>query len=126
MKVTMEEVKDRLLSFGYTVKDDDLDSLTVLQDKVERRVQNLCHRQEMPEELRYYVIDRVCGEFLWEKKQSGLLTDVVSEKNVSSLREGDVTVSFFQGDSAADRLDKLIAFLMGSEEEILCYRKLNW
>lgn len=127
MGVTITSIKERLAFFGYELSTiEEEKQIEYLREKIERMIKNRCHINQIPKELISYERDRICGEFLWEKKQSGTWTSLQTDPTVTSIQEGDVNVHFTGQDSAEMKLDKLIQFFMGNEEELLCYRTIKW
>ena len=64
----LEQVKERLQSFGYELQDGDETILAFCIGKVEATIKNDCNVSEIPEGLVYIAIDMACGEFLTAKK----------------------------------------------------------
>ena len=78
-------------------------------------------------------IDRVCGEFLFSKKQSGQLNanngfDV--EMTIKQVQAGDTNVTFAVGEGSETleaKLNTLISYLMNyGEGDFVCYRQIKW
>lgn len=127
----IENVLKRLVSFGYSLKEDDDDfAISFAIQKVENHIKNFCHVSTIPDGLHPAMVDAICGEFLLMKKQTGQLciTDLdLTNEAVTSIKEGDTTVQFASGDSNGVKLDKFIAYLINSVKgDLVCYRKLKW
>ena len=60
----LEDVKERLASFGYQVTEADSWMLTFLIQKVENHIKNTCNLSVIPEELLNIAVDMVVGEFI--------------------------------------------------------------
>jgi len=74
-------------------------------------------------------VDRVVGEFLFGKNQSGELNieSLDLDGAVTSIKEGDTSVTFASGLSDAEKFTTLISWLMSEgESDFVCYRKLKW
>lgn len=67
-RTVLEDVVQRLESFGYTASNLDHWILNFLIGKTENYIKDYCHTSGIPEGLRQAAVDRVCGEFLQEKK----------------------------------------------------------
>lgn len=119
--------KARLEALGYAVSDADNGLLDICRRRVESTVRNLCNIPgdgEIPDGLAEVVIDRICGEFLFVKRGAGQLELSAAVKQIV---EGDVSVSFAEGDSDGERLDGLIERLMCSgERELVRFRRIRW
>ena len=68
------KVLNRLQSFGYIPAESDAWIITFCIDKVDNQIMNSCNILKIPNKLIEVEIDRICGEFLFSKKQSGQLT----------------------------------------------------
>lgn len=129
MKCTLyDSAVNRLTSIGYNFQTTDLDLLLFCIQKTENHIINTCNTIAIPSGLMAVAIDMVCGEFLYVKKQSGMLDEFFNlEKAIETVRSGDTDVTFDIIQSPDRRLSALINYLSyKSEGELLCYRKLNW
>lgn len=128
----LEKVKERLISFGYTPKQEDDFSLTFCIEKVSNTIKNEINWQYIPDELECIAVDMAVGEFLLGKKTfapddiAGLdLTGVVKD-----IKEGDTTISFGTGESTQtpeQRLTTYINYLLNyGKAEFSSYRRLKW
>ena len=127
-KAMLEMVAERLKAFGYEVEDADKLSLAFVISKVEQSINNECNAATVPTELQYAAVDMVCGEFLQSKYSIGQLDLAgLDFSSVSSLSEGDVSISFDNDTSDEKKLQSLIGALKtAGKDELLCYRKLRW
>ena len=64
----LEKVKERLQSFGYTLKDGDEVILNFSIQKVENTIKNDCNVSSIPDGLVNIAVDMAIGEFLTAKK----------------------------------------------------------
>jgi len=128
MSSIIEDIKNRLASFGYTLLDTDNFALDFVIDKVENKIKNECSITEIPDGLYQVEIDRVCGEFLFAKKQSGQLKDLNFEASIKEIKDLDTTVVYaVDSDSSEKQFDELIDSLKNcGEKEILSFRRLRW
>lgn len=128
------KVLKRLETFKYEFKegtnDDWLISFAI--SKVESHIKTVTNCDGVNENLVPIAVDRVCGEFLYSKKQTGQLTELPFdlETAVKSVQIGDTNITFAIGEGAStdeQKLDALIAYLVNKgENDILCYRKISW
>jgi hypothetical protein len=121
------DVTARLASLGYAVTEADAFALGFLIRKTENRILTDCNVSEIPEGLRNVAVDMVCGEFLFEKKQSGRLgEDFDAETAIKSIKEGDTQITYAVGD-AANPVDRLINHLMNhGKPQLAGYRRFAW
>ncbi len=127
----IETVIKKLSSFGYSVTENDLFALAFSIQKVDRSIKNSCNTMVIPEGLYNTSVDRVCGEFLFAKKQTGQLDSTFNfETAVKQIQMGDTNITYAIGDGSQtmeQRIDALISVLMNSGEgEMACYRKIKW
>lgn len=123
--------KARLLGLGYEVLNADSGLLESCCRKAEGGIRNFCNLSEdseIPDGLCEILTDRICGEFLLLKRGSlrglGVSEDSAAVKQIA---EGDVSVTYAEGTSPAERLDKLIERLLNSgERELVRFRKIRW
>jgi hypothetical protein len=125
----IEDIKNRLAFFGYTILDSDALALNFVIDKVENKIKNECSITEIPDGLYQVEIDRICGEFLFAKKQSGQLTEYDFDLIEKQIQDGDTTVTYAieAGQTPEQRFDKLVKALMDSGKgEFASFRRLKW
>lgn len=128
----LEKVKERLQSFGYTLKDGDEVILTFSIQKVENTIKNDCNASSVPDGLENIAIDMAIGEFLTAKKTfspddiAGLDLDYA----VKQIQTGDTNTVFATGEgnlTAEQRLDNFLNHLLTyGRDEFSCYRKIRW
>ena len=87
----------------------------------------MTNQSTIPKECQKIAVDRVCGEFLLAKKNSGQL-DLSVEEALASLAEGDFSINMGNNAQSADsKIDALIDYLIKSgERDLICQRKLRW
>ena len=131
----IETIKKRLESLGYTydATKDDFVIKEFLMPKVKNHILTMTNQESIPKDLQKIGIDRVCGEFLLAKKNSGqlVLDPETVRKELSSITEGKFKIDYAVNTSATqsndEKLDILINYLIhGNEGDILCYRRLKW
>lgn len=130
---SIEKILQRLMSFGYTPSEKDSWMITFCMQKVENHIKNSCNISEIPDELKEIEIERICGEFLFSKKQTGQLNaengfDV--EMAIKQVQAGDTNVTFAVGEGSETletKLNALISYLMNyGEGDFICYRQIKW
>lgn len=122
----------RLYSFGYKSTENDCWCLSFCIDKSINKIKNACNITIIPNELKEVLVDRICGEFLFNMKQSNQLEmdKIDLDMAVKSIQEGDTNVTFAinEGSSTDEaKLNSLINYLLNcGEGDLICYRKLKW
>lgn len=129
----IKKILQRLISFGYTPSEADSWMITFCMEKVENHIKNSCNISEIPDGLKEIKIDRICGEFLFSKKQTNQLNadngfDV--EMAIKQVQAGDTNVTFAVGEGSETletKLNALISYLMNfGEGDFVCYRQIKW
>lgn len=128
----LEQVKERLGSFGYVLKDGDEVILTFSIQKVENTIKNDCNLLFVPEGLMNIAIDMVIGEFLTAKKTFS--PDDIAGLDlgyaVKQIQEGDTNTVFVTGEgnlTPEQRLNNFLNYLLThGRDEFVCYRRLRW
>ena len=92
-----EEIKNRLSALGYTSTDADDKSIEFHIGKVEQYILHWCNIDEVPECLKYVVIERVCGELLLEKASFNQLDETLVNSLVKSTKIGDTEIDYQVG-----------------------------
>lgn len=123
-----ELVLKRLESFGYTAAKEDGWLMYYIGASVEQKIKNECNTAAIPGGLLYKAVDMVCGEFLYQKFNSGQ-ADIEAldlEQMARTVKIGDVTVEY--GDNAVGNEAKFTALVDKLRElgDCLCYRRLRW
>jgi len=132
VKQMVEQVKDRLQSFGYELQEGDEFSLNFCVQKVENTSKNDWNVPAVPEGLKNIAVDMAVGEFLTAKKTfspnsiAGLDFDAV----VKQIQTGDTNTVFAVGEgslTAEQRLDNFLNYLLTyGREQFSCYRRIRW
>lgn len=122
--ITIDEVKNRLNSLGYSTDDNDTFALTFLMSKVENHIKHFCNIKEVPECLNYVAIDMTCGEFLQGKKSTGNLE---IEPIVKKIQDGDTTVEYASGVDSESIFNAYVNKLInGYESDLIRHRCIVW
>lgn len=128
--VSREDVIKRLKQLGYVVTIEDYDSIDFELTKILNYVMNYCNITEIPEILDPRITDRICGDFLYYKKNSGSLEGFNYETVIKSIKEGDTTLTYAVGqgeDTPENRFDAFVKQLeRGFDKWITPHRRLRW
>ena len=124
-----EMVLKRLVSFGYFLKEDDSWELSFVMTSVENQIKNSCNTTSIPEGLIHVAADMTCGEFLMNRKNSGRLElgELDLAGAITSISEGDVSISFDANSTDEVKFNQLVNYLMTKGKgDFVCFRKLRW
>nr|DAP07808.1 MAG TPA: head to tail adaptor [Caudoviricetes sp.] len=122
-----EDVIQRLKSLNYTVKPTDEFALQFIIDKVEQDIKNKTNQDEVPSELHFVFVERVCGEFLRSMMASKLLSDEQIDSVVTSIKEGDTNISFDVNSSPQAKFDAYTKYLANSgNDDFAKFRRFVW
>ena len=128
--VTKADVIDRLAQLGYTTTADDYDQIEFELEKIINYTLNYCNIQDIPEIIYPRLIDRVCSEFLFYKKNSGSMEGFDYEPAIKQIKEGDTTLAYAVGqgeDTPENRFDAMVKQLeRGYDKWISPHRRLRW
>ena len=131
--ITKENVISRLKQLGYEVTNEDTDRLDFEIQKILNYVVNYCNFttvDDIPEILDPRIIDRVCSEFLFYKRNSGTLDGFDYDLVIKEIKEGDTTLKYAtgqDGDTAESRFDSFVKQMeRGFDKWITPHRKLRW
>ena len=128
--VTVEQVVKRLEQLGHVATENDTEAIEFELDKIINYVKNFCNITEIPEILDPRIIDRVCCEFLFYKKNSGQLNGFDYDVAIKEIKEGDTTLKYAigaDGETAESRFDKLLNKMeRGFDKWLVPHRKLRW
>ena len=115
------KIKERLLSLNYQPVETD-DWLIDYMIKIKRQeILNYCGVDEVPEELEYILIERICGSFLAQKT---IQNPNNTESVIKSIKEGDVSIDYAV--SNVNPLSLFSQMARAGEEELLCFRQMKW
>lgn len=128
--VSKEQIIKRLKHFGYTAELEDHEHIEFELNKICNYVLNYCNITEIPEIVEPRIIDRVCSEFLFYKKNSGTLNGFNYEVVTKEISEGDTTIKYAVGqgeDTPESRFDAMVRQLeRGFDKWITPHRRLRW
>lgn len=128
--VTIDKVVKRLQQLGYEYVASDNEQIEFELTKTLNYVKNYCNITDIPEILDYRIIDRVCADFLYFKKNSGSLKGFNYDAVIKSIKEGDTTLTYAVGqgeDTPENRFDAFVKQLeRGFDKWITPHRRLRW
>lgn len=128
----VDEVKKRLQSFGYEVKENDMFSLTFCIEKVRSSIKNDVNWQDVPEGLEHIAVDMAVGEFLNAKKTFAPdeLSNFDFDFAIKQIQTGDTNTVFAVGDGNSTPEQRLTAFisylLTYGKSEFSSFRRIRW
>ncbi len=126
------QVKQRLQSFGYEMKDGDEALLSFSVQKAEGTVKNDCNVPSVPDGLLNIAIDMAVGEFLTAKKTFAPedIAGIDLGPAVKQIQKGDTNTVFAVGEGSQtpeQRLDSFIDHLLAhGKSEFSRYRRFVW
>ena len=128
--VTRNDVIERIEHFGYIVSESDYPQVDFELEKIINYTLNYCNITELPEIIKPRLIDRVCADFLFYKKNSGTLEGFDYDAAIKSIKEGDTQIQYAVGqgeDTPENRFDSLVKSLeRGYDKWITPHRRLRW
>ena len=129
--VTTQQIVKRLEQLGYTVVDGDTEQIEFELEKINNYViNNFTRTNDIPSILDPRIIDRVCSDFLYYKKNSGSLEGFNYDAVIKSIKEGDTTITYAVGqgeDTPENRFDAFVKALeRGFDKWCTPHRRLKW
>ncbi len=128
--VTREQVVKRLGQLGYVATVEDYEHIDFELTKIINYTKNYCNIEEIPEILDVRMIDKICYEFLFYKKNAGQLRNFNYEAVIRQIKEGDTTIQYAVGqgeDTPENRFDSFVKQLeRGYDKWITPHRRLRW
>lgn len=130
MAVVRADVIDRLSQLGYTAVEADGSHIDFELEKITNYTLNHCNITTVPAIVESRLIDRVCGEFLYYKKNSGELEGFNYDAVIKQIKEGDTSITYAVGqgeDTPENRFDAFVKQLeRGYDKWITPHRRLRW
>ena len=129
--VTRTQIINRLKQLGYTATTADDEQIDFELNKIHNYViNNFTRTNKIPEILDPRIIDRVCSDFLYYKKNSGALEGFNYDAVIKSIKEGDTTITYAVGqgeDTPENRFDAFVKNLeRGFDKWCTPHRRLVW
>jgi hypothetical protein len=128
----VDAVKQRLLSFGYTVKAEDDFALTFCVEKTRNTIKNEINWLDVPVGLEHVAIDMATGDFLLSKKTFAPndLANFDLDYAVKQIQTGDTNTVFTTGEGSLtpeQRLNTFINYLLSyGKAEFSSFRRIRW
>lgn len=124
------KIINRLKQLGYTATDEDAEQIEFELNKFINYSLNYCNITSIPEIVEPRLIDRVCSEFLFYKKNSGSLEGFNYDTVIKRIKEGDTTIDYAVGsgeDTPENRFDSFVKRLeRGYDKWLTPHRRLRW
>ena len=128
--VVRDDIIRRLKQLGYVATNSDYDHIDFELEKTLNYVMNYCNITIIPEILNPRIIDKVCSEFLYYKKNSGALDGFNYDAVIKSIKEGDTTINYAVGqgeDTPENRFDAFVKSLdRGFDKWCTPHRRIRW
>ena len=128
--VEISDVIERLGQLGYVATESDHSQIDFELTKTLSYVMNYCNIVIVPEILDRRIIDRVCADFLYYKKNSGSLNGFNYDAVIKQVKEGDTSITYAVGqgeDTPESRFDSFVKNLeRGFDKWITPHRRLRW
>jgi hypothetical protein len=128
--VTIENVVERLKQLSYQATEEDTSQVEFELRKTINYVMNYCNIDFIPEIVEPRIVDRVCGDFLYYKKNSGSLNGFNYDAVIKSIKEGDTQIQYAVGqgeDTPENRFDAFVKSLdRGFDKLLTPHRRLRW
>ena len=120
----------RLAQLGYNTTEADYETIDFNLDLIIKYTLNYCNIDKVPEIVEPRLIDRVCADFLYYKKNSGSLEGFNYDAVIKSIKEGDTTLTYAVGqgeDTPENRFDAFVKKLeRGYDKWLVPHRRLRW
>lgn len=128
--VTIPTIIDRLDMLGYTANEADYLAIEFTLNSILNYTLNYCNITDVPEIVEPRLIDRVCADFLYYKKNSGSLEGFNYDTVIKSIKEGDTTLTYAVGqgeDTPENRFDAFVKKLeRGYDKWLTPHRRIRW
>ena len=128
--VTRQMITERLNQLGYISTEEDYPNIDFEIEKTNNYVLNYCNITTIPDILEPRIIDRVCADFLFYKKNSGSLKNFDYGTVIKQIKEGDTTIQYAVGqgeDTPENRFDSFVKSLeRGFDKWCTPHRRLRW
>jgi hypothetical protein len=128
--VTRDMVIERLAHFNYVADESDYPHIDYEMEITHEYVTNYCNITEIPTKLDRRIVDKICANFLFYKKNSGTLKNFDYDVVIKEIKEGDTTIKYAVGqgeDTPENRFDSFVKQLeRGFDKWITPHRRLRW
>ena len=128
-----EGIVTRLQAFKYNVQENETSILDYLTLKTISSINNLTNQfytaDTIPQNLYSIVVDKIVGEFLLFKKNTGDIPSLDLSPVEKQIQAGDTSITYAVENIASPEkmYDLLIDYLISSrDKELMKYRRLVW
>ncbi|MFV0519980.1 MAG: hypothetical protein ACK5LY_06850 [Lachnospirales bacterium] len=120
---------ERLSTFNLYISEYEYFLFAFSIQKVESYIKNSCNTDCVPNGLLEVAVERVCGEVLFTKMQTGELGDSFDFENaIKSLKMGDTEITY--SDKNISEEEKVLSLINTLKEsgkgELVRFRKMKW
>ena len=128
----MEDFKRRVLEKLKLFKIDEAISAEYFLQKALSSINNFTNQnytfENIPEGLKFILVDKAVGEILNFKKLNGELKNFDFSSVLKSIKEGDTTETYSDTIRTPEELFEFMVMnlLTGSDKELYRYRRLQW
>lgn len=105
----------KIIAMGYSAQYEDL---VYYANEATENIKNRLGTNEVPVALNYLLINMVAGLYLQD-----ILLEANSNGSVSSLKEGDISITYENGKSIWDTLNEMTQI---SEGQLASFRRIAW
>lgn len=128
-----EGIVIRLQAFKYNVQENETSILDYLTLKTISSINNLTNQfytaDTIPQDLYSVVVDKIVGEFLLFKKNTGDIPSLNLSPVEKQIQAGDTSITYaVENITSPEKMyDLLIDYLISSrDKELMKYRRLVW
>lgn len=128
-----EGIVTRLQAFKYNVQENETSILDYLTLKTISNINNLTNQfytaDTIPQDLYSIVVDKIVGEFLLFKKNTGDIPSLDLSPVEKQIQAGDTSITYaVENITSPEKMyDLLIDYLISSrDKELMKYRRLVW
>ena len=128
-----EGIVIRLQAFKYNVQENETSILDYLTLKTISSINNLTNQfytaDTIPQDLYSIVVDKIVGEFLLFKKNTGDIPSLDLSPVEKQIQAGDTSITYaVENITSPEKMyDLLIDYLISSrDKELMKYRRLVW
>ena len=128
-----EGIVIRLQAFKYNVQENETSILDYLTLKTISNINNLTNQfytaDTIPQDLYSIVVDKIVGEFLLFKKNTGDIPSLDLSPVEKQIQAGDTSITYaVENITSPEKMyDLLIDYLISSrDKELMKYRRLVW
>ncbi|WP_294064596.1 hypothetical protein [uncultured Fusobacterium sp.] len=128
-----EGIVTRLQAFKYNVQENETSILDYLTLKTISSINNLTNQfytaDTIPQDLYSIVVDKIVGEFLLFKKNTGDIPSLDLSPVEKQIQAGDTSITYaVENITSPEKMyDLLIDYLISSrDKELMKYRRLVW